>query len=163
MRGTRRAVAGVEIRIAGFQQADGRGFWTCLFSGLAPVAATAHPRVAAAHHRPAAAHRRPAGAIWRRRDVVRIVVGDGALTVDFYLTGLTNLGDGGFVKAIEQLGNGTSTMYESAGFTGCRSRVRDGAPCGVMSPAIRRSRVVLPAPFGTVEDLRDVSIKLAWR
>jgi hypothetical protein len=28
----------------------GPGFWTCLFSGLAPVAATAHPRVAAAHH-----------------------------------------------------------------------------------------------------------------
>jgi hypothetical protein len=62
-------------------------------SGLAPVVATvvaaAHPRVAAAHHP------RPAGAIWRRRDVVRIGVGDGALTVDFYLTGLANLGDGG--------------------------------------------------------------------
>ena len=66
--------------------------------GLAPVAATvvaaAHPRVAAAHPRVAAAHHRPAGAIWRRRDV-RIDVGDGALTVDYYLTGLANLGDGG--------------------------------------------------------------------
>jgi len=59
------------------------------------VVAAAHPRVAAAHPRVAAAHPRPAGAIWRRRDVVRIVVGDGALTVDFYLTGLANLGDGG--------------------------------------------------------------------
>ena len=52
--------------------------------------------VAAAHHRPAAAHPRPAG---RRRDVVRIVVGDVALTVDYYLTGLASdvsrLGDGG--------------------------------------------------------------------
>jgi hypothetical protein len=57
--------------------------------------AAAHPRVAAAHRRPAAVHPRPAGAIWRRRDVVHIVVGDGALTVDFYLTGLANLGDGG--------------------------------------------------------------------
>ena len=59
--------------------------------GLAPVAATV---VAAAHPRVAAAHHRPAGAIWRRRDV-RIDVGDGALTVDYYLTGLANLGDGG--------------------------------------------------------------------
>jgi hypothetical protein len=34
MRGTRRAVAEVEIRIAGFQQiVGGPGFWTCLFSG----------------------------------------------------------------------------------------------------------------------------------
>ena len=32
------------------QLPDGPGFWTCLFSGLAPVAATGHPRVAAAHH-----------------------------------------------------------------------------------------------------------------
>jgi len=67
--------------------------------GLAPVAATvvaaAHPSVAAAHPSAAAAHPRPAGAILRRRDVVRIGVGDGALTVDYYLTGLANLGDGG--------------------------------------------------------------------
>ena len=69
--------------------------WTCLFSGLAPVAATV---VAAAHPRVAAAHPGPAGAILRRRDVVRIV-GDVALTVDYYLTGLrklvSRLGDGG--------------------------------------------------------------------
>jgi len=64
------------------------------------VAAAAHPRVAAAaHHRPAAAHHRPAGAIWRRREVVHIVVDDVALTVDYYLTGrascVSRLGDGG--------------------------------------------------------------------
>jgi hypothetical protein len=62
--------------------------WTCLFSGLAPVAATVV----------AAAHPGPAGAILRRRDVVRIV-GDVALTVDYYLTGcascVSRLGDGG--------------------------------------------------------------------
>ena len=59
----------------------------------ATLVAAAHPRGAAAHPRVAAAHHRPAGASWRRRDV-RIHVGDGALTVDFYLTGLANLGDG---------------------------------------------------------------------
>jgi hypothetical protein len=62
------------------------------------VAAAAHPRAAAAHPRVAAAHPRPAGAILRRRDVVRIV-GDVALTVDYYLTGcascVSRLGDGG--------------------------------------------------------------------
>ena len=70
---------------------DGPGFLTCLFSALAPVAANAHPRVAATHPG-------PTGAIWRRKDVVRIV-GDVALTVDYYLTGLASygsrLGDGG--------------------------------------------------------------------
>ena len=64
----------------------------CLFGGLAPVAVTV---VAAAHPRPAI-HPRPAGAIWRE---VRIVVGDVALTVDYYLTGLAicgvRVGDGG--------------------------------------------------------------------
>jgi len=69
--------------------------WTCPFSGLVPVAATV---VAAAHPRVAAAHPGPAGAILRRRDAVRIV-GDVALTVNYYLTGcascISRLGDGG--------------------------------------------------------------------
>ena len=72
--------------VLGLAVSTGPGFWTCLFSGLAPVAATV---VAAAHPRVAAAHPGPTGAIWRRRDVVRIV-GDVALTVDYYLTGLAN-------------------------------------------------------------------------
>ena len=75
------------------QLRDGPGFWTCLFTGLAPVAAAV-----AAHHGPAAAHPRAAHATLRRRDIVRIVVGDVALTVDYYLNGLASnvrLGDGG--------------------------------------------------------------------
>jgi len=76
------------------QYPDGPGFGRA-FSGLTPVAATV---VAAAHPRVAAAHPGPAGAILRRRDVVRIV-GDVALTVDYYLTGrascVSRLGDGG--------------------------------------------------------------------
>jgi len=70
-------------------------FWPCLLSGLATVAATL---VAAAPPRVAAAHPGPAGARSRRRDVVRII-GDVALTVDYYLTGcascVSRLGDGG--------------------------------------------------------------------
>ena len=60
-------------------------FWTCYLA--MPVVAT---EVAAAHPRPAAVHPRHAGALLRRRDVVHIVIGDVALTVDYYLTRLAN-------------------------------------------------------------------------
>ena len=67
-----------------------------ILAGLTPVAATV---VAAVHPRVAAAHPRPARAILRRGDDVHIVIGDVALTVDYYLTGrascVSRLGDGG--------------------------------------------------------------------
>jgi hypothetical protein len=84
------AFHGIPPIVHGARFYESGGFWACLFGGLASVAATVV----------AAAHPRPAGAIWRRRrrDVVRIV-GDAALTVDYYLTGLAicgvRLGDGG--------------------------------------------------------------------
>src|SRR5689334_21951528 len=70
-----------------------RGAGRAYLAGLAPVAAAVHPRATAVHPRHAAAHPRHAAAILRRRRDV--VVGDVALIVDDYLTGLAILGDGG--------------------------------------------------------------------